>query len=70
MPKLSEILAEDPAMLEQFKKDMLIVLLARLGGKAIIPVEEIDEMPKGKALMLGISEDTPGAFEFLVVNIN
>lgn len=44
------------ALFEAMKSDLLIVLVARMGGAVEIPVEVVDEFPKGKALGMQVAQ--------------
>jgi hypothetical protein len=54
---------EHAKVIDDFKEQLLIVMVKRLGGKAEIPIEEVDDT--GKDLLMMSVEN--GAFHFEVV---
>jgi hypothetical protein len=44
-------------VMDVLKDQLLIVLIERLGGEVVVPVSEIDEVPKDKMLGLEVVED-------------
>lgn len=53
--------AMDPmgaAAMENLRDDLLIVFLQRLGGEVRVPVEEIDDTPRGKLMTLRLEGKT------------
>lgn len=51
-------------VLEQFKNQLIIALIERLGGEIFIPVEEADEVPRGKVLEMEIVRGDKPGFRF------
>ncbi len=53
------------ALIEAMLPDLLIVLACRLGGDVLVPVDEVDAIPKGRRLEMGV-DAANGLFRFLV----
>lgn len=57
------------AVLEAMQKDLLILLVEKLGGDVTIPLKELDEGPVGKGLAMKLNPDNSFTFQVIEINV-